>query len=66
LQLIEKLSRLDNISYIARNFKKRNRENRFSRKQNNLFSAINNAKNSIILIIKTIVTTQTKNSINNN
>ena len=66
LQLIKKLSRLNSISYIAKNFKKRNKENRFSRKQNNLFSAINNAKNFIILIIKTIVTTQTKDIINNN
>jgi len=52
LQLIEKLLRSSNIFYIVKNFEKRNKENRFSRKQDNLSSAINNAKNFIILIIK--------------
>jgi len=56
LQLIEKLSRSNNISYIARNFKKYNRENRSFRKQNNSSSTINNAKNSIILITKITIT----------
>jgi len=66
LQLIEKLLRSSNIFYIARNFKKHNKENRFLRKQNNSSSAINNAKNSITLIIKIIVTTQIKDSTSNN
>jgi len=57
LQSIEKLLRLNNIFYIARNFKKCNKENRFLRTQNNLFSAISNAKNSITLINKIIITT---------
>ncbi len=55
LQLIKKFLRSDNISYIAENFKKYNKENRFLRKQNNLSSAINNTNNSIILITKTTV-----------
>jgi len=57
LQLIKKLLKLDSISYIARNSKKRNKENRFLRKQDNSFSAINNAKNFITSIIEIIVTT---------
>jgi len=52
LQLINKLLRLSSIFYIARNSKERNKENWFSRKQNNSFSAINNAKNSITSITK--------------
>lgn len=55
LQLIKKLLRLNNFFYIVKNSKKYNRENRFLRKENNLFSAINNAKNFITLIIKTVV-----------
>jgi len=66
LQSIRELLRLNNISYIARNSRKRNKENRFSCKQNNSFSAINNAKNSITSIIKIIVTTQIRDSTNNN
>jgi len=57
LQLIEKLLKLNNISYIARNFKERNKENRFLYKQDNLSSAISDAKNSITSITKIIVTT---------
>jgi len=56
LQLFIKLLRLNSISYIARNFKRYNKENRFLRKENNLFSAINNTKNSITSIIKIILT----------
>jgi hypothetical protein len=55
LQLIKKLLRLNNFFYIVKNSKKYNRENRFLRKENNLFSVINNAKNFITLIIKTVV-----------
>ncbi len=66
LQLIKKLLKSNSISYIVENSKKHNRENRFLYKQNNLSSAINNANNFIILITKTIVTIQTKDSINNN
>jgi len=57
LQLIEKLLKLNSISYIARNFKERNKENRFLYKQDNLSSAISDAKNSITSITKIIVTT---------
>jgi len=57
LQLIKKLLRLSNIFYIARNFKKCNKENRFLRKQNNSSSATSDAKNFITSIIKIIVTT---------
>ncbi len=57
LQSIKKLSRLDSIFYIARNSRERNKKNRFSRKQDNSSSAINDAKNFIILITKIIVTT---------
>jgi len=56
LQLIEKLLRLNSISYIAKNSKEYNKENQSLRKQNNLFSATNNIKNSTRLIIKTTVT----------
>jgi len=52
LQLIKKLLKLNNIFYIARNSRRRNRENRFSREQDNSSSAINDAKNSITLIIE--------------
>jgi len=57
LQLIKKLLKSSSISYIAKNSKERNKENRFSRKQNNSFSATNNTKSFITLIIKIIVTT---------
>jgi len=66
LQSIKKLLRLSNIFYIAKNFKQRNKKNRFSYKQYNSFSAINDAKNSIILIIKIIVITQIRDNISNN
>jgi len=66
LQLIEELLKLDNISYIAKNFRERSKENRFLRKQNNLFSATSNAKNSITSITKIIVTTQIKDNTSNN
>jgi len=66
LQLIKKLLKLNNIFYIARNSRKRNKENRFLCKQNNSFNAISNAKNSITLIIKIIIITQTKDSTSNN
>jgi len=66
LQLIEKLLRSNSISYIVENSRERNKENRFSRKQNNSFSVISDAKNFITLIIKIIITTQTRDSINNN
>ncbi len=56
LQLIEKLLRLNNISYIVENSKKYNRENRSLREQDNLFSTIDNTNNSIISITKTTVT----------
>ncbi len=56
LQLIEELLRLNSIFYIAKNSKKRNKENRFLRKQDYLFSAINNTNNFIILITKTTIT----------
>jgi len=66
LQLIKKLLKSSNISYIVENSRKHNKENWFSRKQNNSSSAINNTKNSITSITKIIITTQIKNSINNN
>ncbi len=66
LQSIEKLSRLNNIFYIAKNSEKRNKENRFLRKQNNLFSATDNANNSIMLITEITVTTQIRDSISSN
>ncbi len=56
LQLIEKLLRLNNISYIVENSKKYNRENRSLREQDNLFSTIDNTNNSIISITKTTIT----------
>ncbi len=56
LQLIKKFLKSDSIFYIAENSEKYNRENRFLRKQNNLFSTINNTNNSTISIIKTTVT----------
>jgi len=56
LQLIKKLLKLNNIFYIAKNFKKYNKENRFSYEQDNLFNVTNNAKNFIILITKIIIT----------
>jgi len=55
LQLIKKLSKSNSISYIARNSKERNKENRFLREQDNSSSAISNAKNSITLVTKIIV-----------
>ncbi len=66
LQLIEKLLKLNSISYIAENSEKYNKENRFLRKQNNLFSAINNTNNFIISIIEITVTIQIRNSISSN
>jgi len=65
LQLIKQLLRLDNIFYIAKNFKKYSKENRFLRKQDNLFSATNNTNNFTILITKITITIQIKNNINN-
>jgi len=56
LQLIKKLLKLNNISYIARNSKRRNKENRFLCEQNNSFDATSDAKNSIMLIIKITIT----------
>ncbi len=52
LQSIKKLLKSSNTSYIAKNSKRRNKKNRSLCKQNNLFSAINNTNNFIILIIK--------------
>jgi len=52
LQSIKKLLKSSNTSYIAKNSKRRNKKNRSLCKQNNLFSAINNINNFIILIIK--------------
>jgi len=66
LQLIEKLSKSNNISYIARSSKKYNKENRFLRERNNSSSAISDAKNSIISITKITKTIQIKDSINDN
>ncbi len=57
LQLIKELLRLSNIFYIAKNFKKRNKKNRFLCERNNLFSAIGDANNFITPIIKNIITT---------
>jgi len=55
LQLIKKLLRSNNTSYIVENFKRRNKKNWFLYEQDNLFSAINNTNNFITSIIKTIV-----------
>jgi len=66
LQSIEELSKLDNIFYIAKNSKKRNKENRFSCERNNSSSATNNTKNFITSITKIIVTIQIKDSISDN
>jgi len=66
LQLIKELLRSNNIFYIVENSRERNKENRFSRKQNNSSSATNDAKNSITLITKIIVIIQIKDSTSNN
>jgi len=66
LQLIEKLPKSNNISYIAKNSKKRSRENWFLYEQDNSFSATNDAKNSITSITKIIVITQIRSSVSNN
>ncbi len=55
LQLIKKLLKLNNIFYIAKNSKRRNKENWFSREQDNSSSATNDAKNSTTSITKIIV-----------
>ena len=57
LQAKEKLSKFNNNLYHARSFKNRNEKNRFLRKRDNSFNAIEDARNFVTSIIEIIVIT---------
>ncbi len=66
MQFIEKLLKLDSTLYYVENSKDCNRDNRYLYKRDNLFNAIKDTKNFIMLITKTIIITQIRESISDN
>ncbi len=66
LQFIEKLLKSNSTFYYAKNSRDCNKDNQSLYKQNNLFNAIEDARNFIALIIETIVVIQIIESSSNN